>query len=145
VNRYRLIPAILSAAVGAIPGADAAKAGEAPKGAEPSTGGLPAGHYLCAAGVSDVEGSYLDTRELTLQRDRDAVVADTKRGITLTGKLVDDRLYLIGSDIDDSGLEVIQVVAKVDGDTAAGDFIRTLDGRVIARGQFLMRRAEGGS
>jgi hypothetical protein len=47
----------------------------------------------------------------------------------------------MGSDIDDSGLEVIQVVAKVGADITAGDFSRSLDGRVVSRGQFLMRRA----
>jgi hypothetical protein len=138
------IPLLLVAAV--LPAADtsgksADTSGKPADASAQDTSVLPAGHYVCAASVTDYQGSYLDTRELSIARDGDAVTAQTERGVRLSGKIIGDRLYLVGSDIDDGGLQVISVVARLDGDVAAGDFVRSLDGRIVAQGRFLMRPA----
>jgi hypothetical protein len=101
---------------------------------------LADGRYICATVTSD---AYLDVLEVLIKRDGDHVTATPHQGeAAMMGKLIGTRLYLIRHEINDLGIEVVQVVGTIrDDGTVRGTATRTLDGLVIERGAFTLRRA----
>ena len=105
---------------------------------------LEPGRYVCATATSE---SQLDVQEVMIEREEDAVTAVLRDGETLlSGRLIGTRLYLVRSDIDELGLEVVQVVGMLQDDGSYRGFaLRTRDGRVVDRGPFTLRRADPSS
>lgn len=100
---------------------------------------LAAGRYVCATVTT---GSLLDAMEVTVEREGERVTAIIQSGdALLSGRQLGNRLFLVRQDISDFGLEIVQVVGTVRSDgTVSGIATRTLDGNVIERGAFTLRR-----
>ena len=100
---------------------------------------LAAGRYVCATVTT---GALLDAMEVTVEREGEQVTAIIQAGdALLAGKQLGNRLFLVRQDIYDFGLEIVQVVGTVRSDgTVTGSATRTLDGNVIERGAFTLRR-----
>lgn len=99
---------------------------------------LPAGEYVCA---TQSGGALLDAQALTIERSGEQVVLVMREGHPrLGGKLVGTRLYLVRHEIDDVGLVVVHVAGELQADgSVRGSAVRTLDGRTVERGSFLLR------
>ena len=110
------------------------------RAAEPAAAALlEAGAYHCATTTTD---GGLDLFDLTIERDGETVrAAMSDRDAHLSGRLIGQRLYLSRTDISDMGMEIVQVIGTIrDDGTVRGSAVRTLDGIVIERGVFTLRR-----